>query len=137
MVKDWRKYPNFAEHEFACKCGCGQANVSEFLVQKLQLVSDFIAKVRGKRIPIIIVRGCSCPKHNATIKNSSPTSSHVATDDKEGTAVDIRIANSTERFWIVRACYALNFRRHGMYNGHNGYHVDVDLTKDQDVFWKV
>lgn len=65
----------------------------------------------------------------------SPTSSHIADLDKECYAVDLKVANSTERYWILRAAFGL-FRRIGLYNSHNGVHLDLDASKSKDVVWK-
>jgi len=135
MVKDWSKYQNFSEEEFACKCGCGQVNVSEFLIQKLQICSDYTKQATGKRIPIIIESGCRCLHHNHEI-GGSISSSHIADDKVECTAADIKIANSTQRFWILRGLFVAGFLRIGIYNDHNGIHADVDSTKDECVMWK-
>lgn len=135
MVHDWERYPNFNEHETECKCGCGINNMNEDVVACLQEISDYIFEHTGHRQAINIERGCSCFEHNMDI-GGSPTSSHIADLDKECYAVDLKVANSTERYWILRAAFGL-FRRIGLYNSHNGVHLDLDPKKMKDVVWKV
>lgn len=61
---------NFYRSEFACKCGCGFDTVDIRLIQVLQ-------DIRWHLGPVLIISGCRCPKHNATIPGAAENSQHV------------------------------------------------------------
>ena len=135
MVNDWSKYKNFSEDEFECGCGCGVSNMNEDVVACLQSMSDYICEHTGNRMPISIERGASCFQHNLAI-GGSITSSHIADEDKESYAVDIRCETVNSRYWLLRSAFGL-FRRIGLYNKHNGIHLDLDPHKAKNITWKV
>lgn len=58
---DWSNYPNFSESEFTCHCGCGQTNMDELFLNKLQRLRMLVGK------PITISSGYRCDAHNASI----------------------------------------------------------------------
>ena len=70
---------HFSRKEFACKCGCGKADVSPELVKKLEL---FRALCGGK--PMHINSACRCEKHNKA-SGGAPRSQHLL-----GRAADVR-----------------------------------------------
>lgn len=53
--------PNFSKKEFACKCGCGFAEINIALVNRLQVVRDIVG------LPIRMLSGCRCKKHNEEV----------------------------------------------------------------------
>lgn len=119
---------NFSKSEFACKCKanpCGTDNISMELVNKLQLVRDEYGHT------IAINSGCRCRYHNASI-GSKETSSHIASADKEGEASDLKCENSVDRFKLLSILFK-HFERIGVRKDF--IHVDIDLSKDQKVFW--
>lgn len=70
--------PNFTPDEFACKCGCGRADMDATFMKKLQMVRDEFG-------PMIIASGYRCPTHNAKVSSTGATGPHVT-----GKASDIR-----------------------------------------------
>jgi uncharacterized protein YcbK (DUF882 family) len=54
--------PHFSRSEFACKDGCGLDTPDPLLVSALE---DLREKIGG--IPITIISGCRCAKHNAKV----------------------------------------------------------------------
>ena len=61
---------NFSRAEFECKCGCGQNQVEEMLVDRLQLLRDLI------QVPITVSSGIRCATHNA-LMGGSANSQHL------------------------------------------------------------
>lgn len=111
----------FDKSEFKCKCGCGTNNISNTLVNML----DVARRIAG--VSFIINSGVRCGKHNALVA-ASPTSSHVS-----GWAVDIQVSSSTARSKMIKALIAVGFNRMGI--ADTFIHVDIDPGKPEDVTW--
>ena len=78
-------------------------------------------------VVFIVNSGYRCLKHNTKV-GGSKTSSHMI-----GLAADIKCINSRDRFKIIEALIHVGFERIGVRKDF--IHVDLDLTKDQEVFW--
>jgi len=117
----WKYIENFKESDFSCKCGCGLNNISSDLIYRLN-IARLIAGVY-----FIINSACRCKKHNKLV-GGSLTSSHLL-----GLAVDIAIKSPNDRFIIVNSLLSAGFTRIGVYK--NFIHVDLDITKPQNVIW--
>lgn len=102
---------HFSSLEFACKCGCGSANVDAALVQALETLRAKIGHA------ITINSGLRCVKHNQRC-GGSPSSQHLF-----GRAADIAVAGMTgeELYRYARTIPA--FRGFGVAGGW--LHVDV------------
>ena len=74
---------NFNRKEFACRCGCGHCTVDYELLSLLQKIRETI------HIPITIVSGHRCQKHNSRV-GGAVNSFHL-----KGMAADIRVDNMT------------------------------------------
>lgn len=72
-------------------------------------------------IPFIVNSGFRTKQHNANI-GGSKNSSHM-----KGYAVDIRIRNSNERFFMIKAALKAGFHRIGIYDTF--IHLDNDPNK--------
>lgn len=79
---DWSRYPNFSAAEFACKCGCGQADMSPDFIGRLQRIRTELGK------PIIISSGYRCPNHNAKVSSTGRDGPHTT-----GRAADLRCSH--------------------------------------------
>ena len=112
MAIDWSKYRYFSEADFPPHRG----EPSETLLEML----DDAREIAG--VPFVITSGVRPPR------KPDDDSAHIT-----GLAVDTRANNSRARFKILRALYAVGFRRIGVYDLH--LHIDVDESKDQDVCW--
>lgn len=143
----FRNYKNFTKKEFTCRCGCGTCNPSKKLMDMLQRARNY-AKLScmvlheedssyPTDVAFEIERGSSCQKHNDSLENSSPTSSHIASEKKQSTAVDIKCHSNRERFIIISSLIHAGFNRIGLYKSHNGIHADCDETKSVGVIWLV
>lgn len=67
---------NFSRSEFACKCGCGDDDISPLLVQKLQQLRDALCEIEGRDVSIHISSGVRCVDHNRRVGGSS-RSQHI------------------------------------------------------------
>ena len=127
---EWLKYTkganmgdltaNFNLEEYACKCGCGRADIKDELVHKIQEVRDILGR------SIRINSGFRCSRHNGNI-GASETSSHIG-----GWAADLQTKGSAARYELLTAVMQV-FDRVGI--AKNFIHVDVDATKTAGVVW--
>lgn len=116
----------FSKAEFACKDGCGNDNISPDLIERLTRLRITYAK------PIFITSGCRCIKHNKA-EGGKEDSAHLS-EGKEGEAVDIRIAHSSEIYELLHINFMyLLFNRIGI--GTTLIHFDVSKTLPQNVVW--
>ncbi|TAN40782.1 MAG: peptidase M15 [Nitrospirae bacterium] len=112
----------FTDEEFACKCGCGKADVSSDLVNRLDQLREDIGR------PITIASGFRCDKHNAS-EGGVSGSAHTL-----GLAVDIKISSGQERFEVLaKVLRGFLFKRIGV--AKTFIHVDIDESKPQTVVW--
>ena len=119
LAEDWLT-KHFRRSEFACRCGCGFADIDMNLVRKLECIRRAIGR------PIRITSGCRCPKYNALV-GGKPNSAHL-----KGLAADVYCPDSEFRYHFLN--WALSyFRRIGI--GPDFIHVDIDESKPQYVVW--
>lgn len=113
----------FKEKEFACGCGCGggHQDMTSGLLRKL------VAARSMSPVPFVLSSAYRCSKHNESVGGSS-TSSHL-----NGSAVDIAVSGSKERYQIVMALIAAGFNRIGV--AKTFIHADVDRDKEGGVCW--
>jgi uncharacterized protein YcbK (DUF882 family) len=78
-------------------------------------------------VPFIITSGYRSAAQNEAV-GGVRDSSH-----ESGLAVDLKNFDGNAAFQIVKALLAVGFRRLGIYNYH--IHVDIDLSKPQNVIW--
>ena len=108
---------NFSRHEFACKCGCGEAEVSPLLIEQLQRLRDYTGE------PVRITSGRRCEAHNAAV-GGAKNSQHLL-----GLAADIRAEGWTAKD-LLRVLRVL-VRANALYVGYayvvteNVVHIDV------------
>ena len=120
-----KDYQNFSPSEIACRCGCGANNVSDRFMLKL-VVARIISG-----IPYYTSCICRCPIHNKE-EGGSDTSSHVATDEIECTATDIKYNGSVQRLLIIEGLIKAGIRRIGI--AETFIHADDDLTKPSCIW---
>jgi len=111
---------NFNRSEFACKCGCGFADVDLALVAALQDSRTMTA------LTYEIVSGCRCEQHNNDV-GGKPNSAHL-----RGKAADIKCIASGMRYKMVQDLMK-RFRRIEIRG--SWIHVDIDSTLPQDVLF--
>lgn len=116
---------NFSRHEFACKCGCGEAEVSPFLIEVLQRLRDVLG------VKITVTSGRRCATHNAAV-GGAKNSQHL-----QGLAADIRAEGWTAKD-LLRALRIL-VRANALYVGYayevteNVIHIDVRRPESRTV----
>lgn len=76
-------------------------------------------------IPLIINSGLRTEEENEAV-GGVKDSAHL-----RGEAVDIRVENSTQRFFILKGAFLAGFRRIEIAPKH--IHLDIDREKPQDV----
>ena len=106
----------FKDTEFECKCGCGKNITPNYLITML----DYAREQAG--FPFVLNSANRCVAHNATIKNASPTSSHL-----KGLAFDIHCDSSENRYKMIKALQQAGFQRILIYKTF--VHVDDDKSK--------
>ena len=111
----------FSRDEFKCGCGCGQNNINELLIDKLENIRTVL------RQKIIITSGYRCEKHNLEI-GGVPDSSHL-----KGLAADIKIQSDKYLFEILPFTL-VEFNRIGIYK--TWIHVDIDSDKTGGIIWR-
>ena len=113
---------DFSKVEFKCgnknKPCCGLFIENKELIKKLQKLRNAVG------VPITINSGTRCKTRNDSLKDSSPTSSHLT-----GKAADI---TCRDMFLLRRYAYQI-FDRIGI--AKDFIHVDVDDTKIQLTDW--
>lgn len=113
----------FAPEEFACRCGCGEADIDPGLVKKLNVIRGVFV-----RAPMIVNSGVRCPAYNKTkAVGGSPTSSHLS-----GLAVDIHAPGGSVKRRIVEGAVAQGIRQIGVYKTF--LHLGDDPGKPEAVF---
>lgn len=113
--------------DFACKCGkCGKGfpQMEDELLDKL-----FEARTLAG-VPFIISSAFRCVAHNTAV-GGKPDSAHL-----RGYAIDVRYANSNQKFIIIKAMMDVGFVRIGDNVTHSFLHVDCDPSLPQTVFFK-
>ena len=111
---------NFNRSEFACKCGCGLADIDLALVAVLQDSRTATA------LTYVVSSGCRCEKHNKEI-GGKPNSAHL-----RGRAVDIVCVASQMRYRMIQDLIK-RFRRIEIRG--SWIHADIDSTLLQDVLF--
>ena len=105
---------NFSRHEFACHC-CGKVKIDMRLVEALQKLRDLAG------VPIKVVSGYRCPKHNAEV-GGAKNSYHL-----RGMAADI-IIQGLDVFKMALLAEQIDefrFGGLGIYPEQGFIHVDV------------
>jgi len=110
---------NFFLSEFECRC-CGRVMLDSVLLEKLQKLRDAIG------MPIYIVSGYRCEKHNITIKGAKK-SQHLL-----GKAADIH-ARSYPLGNLLEKAEKIGFGGIGTYPKGGFLHLDVRKEKTRWV----
>lgn len=112
---------HFKMKEFECRCGCGNSDVSEGMVVRLELMRRILGR------PITITSGRRCVRHNGDV-GGSPVSRHMY-----GRAVDIRWGGDREFLEIARVVFG---DPHCECIAGAGYiHVAIPVEAATSVMW--
>ena len=114
------KYFNYEEFDSPDIQGSGQ-----LMDEKMLSMLDEVREMYGK--PISINSGYRTIRHNAKVGGKSK-SSHL-----KGLAVDIACSTSRDRYNLLEALKSVGFNRIGI--AKSFIHVDLDLSKSDNVIW--
>jgi len=98
----------------------------EDLVRRLDNARALATSMAGVDVPFVITSAIR--PLNPNLKKGQRGSSHAT-----GHAVDIRVKNNRDRFYMLSALTMCGFTRVGIYNKH--IHVDNSPVHDQEVCW--
>lgn len=99
---NWSDYPNFEEHEFTCKCGCGQTKMKPAFMMKLQNLRTSLG------FPLTISSGYRCPDYNDSVSTTGRDGPHTT-----GEAVDI-LTSGAHAHALVGKAFLLGFQGVGV-----------------------
>ena len=118
----------FTEEETSCNCGCGENNVSEAFLHKLNRT-----RIMAK-IPFIPTSFCRCKTHNKK-EGGEEDSEHISDteSDVRCEAIDIKAKTSREKYLIVSAAMLAGFTRIGI--AKTFIHLGNSDSKAQEVVW--
>lgn len=116
---------NFFYDEVRCKCGCGNANISKDLMNRVQIIRTALG------VSLSVNSGVRCKEYNATV-GGVEDSEHVPTETTPGEGIDIYCADSLRR-WQLIGLGMLLFQRVG--DGKDFVHFGIRSTKPQRVLW--
>ena len=85
---------NFSYDEVRCPCGCGNADISKDLMDRLQLVRTVLDT------PFIVTSGVRCKEYNIK-EGGVEDSEHVPNDFRLGEGIDIACASSEFRWKLI------------------------------------
>lgn len=121
MTQEIKDSKYFKLDEFRCKCGCGQANIKQELIDKLTIAREMAG------VPFDIRRGSGyrCKSHNKAVGGAND-SQHLY-----GTAVDIPCFNSIDRFKIINSLLRAGFTGIGIAKNF----VHGDIRDSTSVVW--
>ncbi len=117
---------HISKKEITCKCGCGFSSLSQKTIDVFDAVRDRLKK------PIHINSGCRCERHNMNI-GGAPNSAHLAGRDGVSYALDIKVADTFDRFIIIEELFKLGVKRIGVYESF--IHFDTSPYHPQKVMW--
>ena len=122
---DWEKYQLFfTPEEFACKCGCGRADMDEQFL-------DILLVARNKAgVAFGINSGFRCPDHNRNIGSTS-------INHTSGKAADISARTGLVRARVLAGLYHAGFRRIGIsfHPGAEFVHCDSRWPEAPESCW--
>ena len=100
---DWNDYPNFSEHEFACRCGCARADMDPAYMAKLQAYRDRVG-------PLKVNSGLRCENHPIEAKKTRPGAHST------GMAADLKPLG-VGLYEALRVAFEMGFQGIGIENG--------------------
>lgn len=118
---DWSQFPNFGEHEFRCKCGCGKTLMQQGFMEKLQALRTEYGK------PMVISSGYRCSKHPVEARKSTPGTHN------EGIACDVAVQGA-DAHDVLKLAMAHGFTGIGVNQKGGGRFIHLD-TRQGPMIW--
>ena len=106
---------------YACPCGECDTKPTNILLEKIDDIRHEVG------FPIVVNSGPRCPEY-CKARGWSPTSEHTI-----GTAVDIKVNSSTERYAVITAALRLGSTRIGIANTF--IHIGFSEYHPKEVVW--
>ena len=122
---DWDDYPNFAEAEFACKCGCGRADMDPAFITWLEGIRGLF------RRPMVINSGFRCPDYNEQVSTTGRNGPHTT-----GQACDVA-ASGDAAISLIKMATAMDVQGLGIAQkgNHAGRFLHLDLCDPPTRPW--
>ena len=120
-MTDWSAYKHFTRGEFACKCGCGRADMQPLFLGRLQA----LRMIWGK--PMSITSGYRCPDHPVEKAKANP-GTHA-----QGIAADIGISGA-DAVTLLRLALDANFTGIGVQQKGSGRFLHLDI-REHPAIW--
>lgn len=120
-MTDWSVYKHFTRGEFACKCGCGRADMQPLFLGRLQA----LRMIWGK--PMIITSGYRCPDHPVEKAKATP-GAHA-----QGIAADIGVSGA-DAVALLRLALDANFTGIGVQQKGSGRFLHLDI-REHPAIW--
>jgi zinc D-Ala-D-Ala carboxypeptidase len=118
---DWAAFKHFSPSEFACKCGCGRADMRPGFMGRLQALRLAYGK------PMIVTSGFRCPNHPVEKAKAAP-GAHA-----QGIAADIGVSGA-DALLLLRLALEANFQGIGVQQKGSGRFIHLD-TREQPAIW--
>lgn len=120
-MTDWSVYKHFTRGEFACKCGCGRADMQPLFLGRLQA----LRMIWGK--PMIITSGYRCPDHPVEKAKATPGAHN------QGIAADIGVSGA-DAVALLRLALDANFTGIGVQQKGSGRFLHLDI-REHPAIW--
>jgi len=118
---DWAAFKHFSRAEFACKCGCGRADMRPGFIGRLQALRIAYGK------PMIITSGFRCPDHPVEKAKATPGA------HSQGIAADIGVSGE-DAIKLLRLALEANFQGIGVQQKGNGRFIHLDV-REHPAIW--
>lgn len=123
IVTNWDRYaPYFKREEFACRCGCGAADMQIDFMDSLLLLRKDLGKA------MVVTSGFRCPLHNRNVSSTGESGPHTT-----GCASDV-LAAGAFAYKLVDLAFKYGFTGLGLQQKgpHTGRYVHLDTLQSPD-----
>ena len=123
MALNWAKYPEFLQSDFACKCGCGKADMDPDFMQRLQKLCKYVG-------PMEVTCGFRCsnhPEEREKLRGGAHSIGHAA---------DLQYSSARQLAAILAVAESWGFKGLGIHSQF--IHLDDDhpyLDRVKCVAW--
>jgi hypothetical protein len=100
--------PHFRRSELTCQCGCGECNVSQKLLNTLEIIRGLMNQ------PLTLTSACRCEAHNIAVGGKGPEHTSNTAKGKQCEAADILCQSDLMRYSLLKIAYHIDIRRIGI-----------------------
>jgi len=112
------RWKYFKREEFACHCGCGQNLMKDEVIDKLDILRDFV------QFPLRVNSGYRCPAYNCKVATTGPNGPHTT-----GQSVDLDV-NRKQAFKVMEQAIKLGFTGFGFKQKGTSRYLHLDNLPD-------